>query len=133
MNERVSDRVVWFAVLGGPLAWAVQFVANYAFGAAQCDDPAARWQLPVHAWELGLGAAGIAVGLAAVAVSLALYLRTAGIDDIHHEVLRGKGGAPPQARIHFLAICGLVVNFLALAIMLMTVVGAPLLSLCQQS
>jgi hypothetical protein len=111
----------------------VQFVANYAFVAAQCDDPSARWQLPAHAWEIGLGAAGIAVALAAGTTSLTLYLRTARIDDIHHEVLRGQGGAPPQARIHFLAICGLVVNFLALTIMLMTAVGAPLLSLCQQS
>lgn len=133
MSERESNRFLWFAVLGGPLAWAAQFVANYALGVAQCDDPAARWELPVHAWEVALAAAGIAVGLTAGAVSLRIYLRTAQIDDIHHEVLRGQGGAPPEARIHFLAICGLVVNFLAIAIMVMTAVGAPLLSLCQQS
>jgi hypothetical protein len=36
-------------------------------------------------------------------------------------------------RINFLATTGLLVNTLALAIMLMTAIGAPLLRVCQQS
>lgn len=133
MSLTPSNRVVWFAVLGGPLAWAVQFVANLALGFAQCNPPVPRWTLHIHAWAIGLSVIAIVIGLAATAVSLSLYLRTARLDDIHEQVLTGQGGRPPQARVHFLAIVGLVVNFLALAIVVMTGVGAPLLTVCRQS
>lgn len=122
MNARPSNALLWFGVLGGSLAWAVQFVASLAFSFAQCNQPSARWQLPVHAWEVALGVAGIAIALAAEAVSLRVFLRT-----------RELGSAPPGGRVHFLAVVGLTVNFLSLAIMVMTTVGAPMLEVCRQS
>ena len=133
MSVRPTNRVVWFAVLGGPLAWGVQFVANLALSFAQCNPPTTRWMLHIHYWEIGLSVVAIVIGLAATAVSLSLYLRTLHLDDIDEQVLTGKGGPPPEARIHFLAIVGLVVNFLSLAIIVMTGVGAPLLTVCRQS
>jgi len=117
-----STRLLWFGVVGGPLAWAIQFVAAYAFGLAQCDQPTPRWQLPVHAWQIALGLAGIVIAVAAAAVSLRIFLDT-----------READNSPPLGRIHFLAVIGLTVNLLALAIMAMTAVGAPFLPLCQQS
>jgi hypothetical protein len=113
---------LWFGVVGGSLAWAIQFVAAYGFGLAQCDQPTARWQLPVHGWQIGLGVAGILIALAAEAVSLRIFLDT-----------RETDNSPPGGRIHFLSVIGLTVNALALAIMAMTSIGAPLLPLCQQS
>jgi hypothetical protein len=122
MSYRPSNALVWFGVLGGSVAWAVQFVANLAFSFAQCNQPTDRWQLPVRGWQIGLGAGALAVGLASWAVALRIYLRTKDADE-----------APPDGRIQFLSVVGLTVNFLSLAIVVLTTVGAPLLEVCRQS
>jgi hypothetical protein len=132
VSSRPSTALVWFGVLGGPFAWATQFIANLWFSYAQCDTPG-RWRLPVHGWQIGLSIVAVAVGLGSAAVSLRLYRRTAAIDGLSKQVIRGFGGVPPPGRIHFLAIVGLTVNFLSLLIIVMTGIGAPLLDLCQQS
>ncbi len=134
MNPVPSNALVWFGVLGGAIAWAVEFVANLAFTFAQCNAPAGRWDLPVHAFQIGSSVAAVAVGLAALGVSFRLYMRTYRIDHHIPEVERhGEGGPAPTGRINFLATVGLCVNFLALAIVVMTGIGAPLLAVCQQS
>ncbi len=134
MSDPPSDALVWFGVLGGAVAWVIQFVANLAFSFAQCNAPPGRWDLPVQSWQIGLSVAAVVVGLAAEGVSLRLYMRTAHLDPHIPEVERhGEGGPPPMGRINFLATVGLTVNFLALAIIVMTGIGAPLLPVCQQS
>jgi len=133
MSPRPSNLLLWFGIAGGPLAWTVQFVANLAFSFAQCNQPSTRWHLPVHGWEIGLSAAGVAATLAALAVSASIFVRTFRIDDVFAEERSGGGSQPPLGRVHFLAIVGLVVNVLALAIIVMTGIGAPLLPVCEQS
>ena len=133
MRYPPSTAVVWFGVLGGAIAWSVQFVANLAFTFAQCNAPPGRWQLPVRDWQIALSAAAVAVGLAAMAVSAWLYRRTFRLDHVAEAERRGEGTAPPTGRINFLAMVGLTVNFLSLAIIVMTGIGAPLLTVCQQS
>lgn len=133
MNHSRSTWFVWFAVLGGPLAWAVQFVINLAFSFAQCNAPPGRRQLPVHGWEIAVSAVAVAVGLAATAASLRMYLDTFRIDHVAEAERRGEGSGPPTGRINFLATVGLTVNFLSLVIIVMTAIGAPLLPVCQQS
>jgi len=133
MRYPPSTAVVWFGVLGGAIAWSVQFVANLAFTFAQCNAPPGRWELPLHGWEIGLSVAALAVGSAAMGVSLSLYRRTVHLDHIAEAERRGEGSAPPSGRINFLATVGLTVNFLALVIIVMTGIGAPLLEACRQS
>ena len=133
MRYPPSTPVIWFGVLGGGLAWAVQFVANLAFTFAQCNAPPGRWQLPLHGWEIALSVAALLVGLTSMGVSLWLFRRTFHLDHIAEAERRGQGSAPPTGRINFLATVGLTVNFLALAIIVMTGIGAPLLEACQQS
>lgn len=128
-----SNAVLWFGVLGGAGAWAVQFVANLAFTFAQCNQPVMRWRLPVHTWEIVLSAAAVTVGLASLAVCAWLYLYTYQFRHVPQAERRGEGTAPPTGRINFLATVGLTVNFLALSIVIMTGIGAPLLPVCQQS
>jgi hypothetical protein len=127
-----STALVWFGVLGGPLSWSVQFITNLWFTFAQCS-PAGRWQLPLRGWQIGLSVAALAVGGAALAVSVLLYRRTSRIKGMTETVRRGFGGAPPLARVHFLSVVGLTVNPLALIIIIMTGIGAPLLTVCVQS
>lgn len=127
-----SNRVLWFGVVGGAVAWAVQFVANLAFTFAQCGQPV-RWMLPVHSWEIGISVVAVLVGLASSAVSLSLFRRTYRIGDVLAEELHGDGYRPPLGRVHFLSIIGLTLNVLTLTIIVMTAIGAPLLPVCQQA
>jgi hypothetical protein len=133
VKRQPSNVLVWFGVLGGALAWATQMVAGLGFTFAQCNAPPGRWQLPVQAWQFWLAVAGVLVGLASVAVCVRLYRQTRDIDDAAETERLGRGTPPPVGRINFLATTGLLVNALALAIMIMTAVGAPFLRLCQQS
>jgi hypothetical protein len=87
----------------------------------------------VQTWQSGLAIAGVVVGLAATTVCVRLYRRTRALDDVAGTERRGEGSPPPAGRVNFLATTGLLVNALALAIMIMTAIGAPLLRLCQQS
>ena len=132
MSWPPSNITVWFGVLGGPLAFTVQFLTNIWFTFAQCGRWG-RWQLPLHGWQIGLSLAALGVGLAATWVCVQIYRRTSSIDRMAETVRRGFGGEPPAARIHFLSVVGLTVNFLTLVIIVMTGIGAPLLVFCQQS
>jgi hypothetical protein len=122
VNLRRLNILVWFGILGGPLAWATVHVAGYGFGLAECDGPTGRWQLPVHAWDVAFAAVGIVIALAAEAVSLWIFRQT-----------QTEGNDPPAGRLHFLSVIGLTVNPLAVAIMVMTGIGTSLLRLCHQS
>lgn len=128
-----SNARVWFAVLGGAAAWAVQFVVNLMLTFARCNAPAGRFNLPVHGLEIGLSVVAFAIGLTALLTSGWLFLVTNEIDHVAQAEMRGLGNTPPTGRINFLAMVGLTVNFLALAIIVMTAIGAPLLPVCQQS
>ncbi|MGI8507506.1 MAG: hypothetical protein ACR2MK_12035 [Solirubrobacteraceae bacterium] len=117
-----SNVLVWFGVLGGALAWAVQFVAGLAFGLARCSSPDARWQVSVHAWALAFAIAGALVAVLAQLAAIQVYRTT-----------REAGSEPPAGRRHFLATIGMTVNPLALAIIIMSAVGLALFPLCRQS
>jgi hypothetical protein len=125
--------VVWFGVLGGAVAWTVQFIVNLYFTWAQCNAPAGRWVLPVHGLQIGLSAAAVTITLASTATCAWMYRRTVNLDHVAEMERRGEGSAPPTGRINFLAAVGLTVNFLSLAIIVMTGIGGPLLPVCQQS
>ncbi|MGH2914641.1 MAG: hypothetical protein ACRDMX_06615 [Solirubrobacteraceae bacterium] len=138
-HRHPSTGAVWFAVLGGGIAWLVQFCTLIFFDWAQCLGTThmsfpARWDLPMQAWEIGLSVAAIAVGLAATVQSIRIFrlaFRVGG--DIDGQERRGDGSPPPLGRVHFLAIIALTVNFLSIVIVIMTGVGAPLLRVCHQA
>jgi hypothetical protein len=133
VTRRPSTALVWFGVLGGAVAWATQFVAGLAFTFAQCNTPPGRWELPVQTWQSALAIGGVVVGIASVAVCVRLYRQTRDVEDAAATERLGRGTPPPVGRVNFLATTGLLVNVLALAIMIMTAVGAPFLRLCQQA
>lgn len=135
MRLRITNRLLWLAVLGGPAAWAAQFVVNLYVTWAQCNSPAGRYQIPVHGIQIGLSAAAVTVCLGCLALSAVMYRRTYSLDHeaIAAEERKGEGTQPPTGRISFLSMVGLTVNFLSLAIIVMTAIAAPLLPVCQQS
>lgn len=127
-----SNLVVWFGVLGGSVAWAVQFVTNLFLAFFDCGSEA-RSTLALHPLQTIIGIAAIVVGLASTAVAIWLFRDTRRAREMSLKVIRGYGGEPPLARVHFLAIVGLTVNFLSLAIVVLTTIGSPQLLNCQQS
>jgi hypothetical protein len=118
---------VWFAVLGGPIAWALQFLFAVQFGLARCESPNGRFQFPVHTISITLGAIGFLVCVLAELTAIAVF-RATREDEHTQEASRIAGG-----RVHFLATVGITVNPLAAAICAMVAIGVPLLGLCQQS
>lgn len=133
MNRRPSNLTVWFGVLGGALAWIVQHAAGYFLGIAQCDIPTPRWHFALQSWDAGLAAAALVVALASLATAWRVFLRTRGEDnEIFEPVARGDTTVEPLGRIQFLATLGLTVNPMAIAIIVMDGIGAPLLRLCHQ-
>lgn len=125
--------LVWFGVIGGGLAWAAQHVLGYGFSLARCTPTSTGDVLPLSAWQVGVAAAAALVDLSALGVCAWLFLRTFSVDDVAGKERRGDGSPPPVGRLHFLAIVGLVCNFLALAIIVLDGIGTPLLSGCVQS
>lgn len=131
MNFRASSRLVWFALGGGACAWAVQFVIGLAFGFAECNQVGRG--LPIHTWQAVVAGVAAIVNLTSIATCIWLLRNTYHVGDVAGQERRGDGAPPPVGRIHFLAVCGLTVNVLALAIIIMDGIGAPLQSLCQQA
>lgn len=133
MTYRPPNLLVWFAVGGGAVAFALQFVAGLAFSFAQCDAPPGRWSLSVQQWQIALAAAGFAVGAASMLAAIRIFRRTFRLGDVAGEERRGDGSQPPIGRIHFLAVVGLVVNTLVLMIMAMDAFGTALHGYCVQT
>lgn len=125
--------VVWFGVIGGGLAWALAFVAGYGFGLAHCFPTGTSLALPLSGWQIAAAVAGLVVALASMATSVWIFLRTFRIGDVAGMERRGDGAPPPAGRLQFLAMVGLTVNLLAIVIIVLDGVGAPILHACQQS
>jgi len=121
MKETPSNLRAWFAVLGGPLAWAAYHVASVAFGFARCNPPGGRPSVAMHGLVLAVAAAGALTAVTAELLAWRLFSDT-----------RDAGSAPPAGRVHHLAVIGLTINPLALAIIVMTAVAVAIDPLCHQ-
>jgi hypothetical protein len=123
---RRTQALAWAGALGPPFAWAAQHIAGYALGLADCPDNTAGpgWHVAVNGLTIVVGtvAATIAVlcGLAAVAA----WRATRDADD---------SDAPPAGRVHFLAVIGMTITPLFLAIIVMSSAGAIAANGCVQS
>lgn len=126
-SARQVNGLVWFGVLGGPAAWALQFLFAMQFGLARCESPNARFQFPVHAISAVLGAAGVLIGVLAELAAIVVF-RAAD----QHRLARGISEIT-SGRLRFLAAVGMTVNPLTLTICAMVAIGAPLLGICHQS
>lgn len=116
--------VLWFAVLGAPSAWALQFWIGYWATTARCDRPGYATPVDLTAWTIVIGLAALAVAFGALATSIALFRRTV---DAESE------GPPPDGRIKFLAIVGMAVAPLFIVVIAMTSSGVLVLMPCTQA
>lgn len=116
--------VLWYAVLGAPVAWALEFWIGYWAAEARCGRPGAHVGVDTTAWTIVVGAAALAMAIGALLTSISLFRRT-GETSVK--------GPPPDGRVRFLAAVGLAVGPLFIALIAMTSVGVLVLMPCNQS
>jgi hypothetical protein len=118
----VSSALLWFGVLGAPLAWTGLHVVGFGASTAGCRPFGAAHSVDPNVWALALTIAAGIVAVAALAASVVMWVATRTDDD-----------APPLGRMHFLATLGLILGPLFLFIILMAGLGATVLPRCVQS
>jgi hypothetical protein len=119
---RVPDRVLlWFGVLGAPMAWAVQHVAGFGLTEAACGLAGRRTGVALDPWTIVVTALGETVALLAAVAAVAVFRAT-----------RDAGDDPPGSRIHFLSIVGMTISPLFALIILMSGLGSVFLTNCVQ-
>jgi heme/copper-type cytochrome/quinol oxidase subunit 2 len=116
--------VLWFGVLGAPVAWGIQFGVGYWITQAQCSLSGGGWESSSELWSIALTVVAATVAIAAGLVAVLLFLATRQAE---------KDGPPPDGRTHFLSIVGIAITPLFTFIIVMNGVGANVLAPCQGS
>jgi Mn2+/Fe2+ NRAMP family transporter len=116
--------LLWFGVFGAPFAWTLQHLTGFILSEATCDEAGRSWNVHSDTWTLAVtGVAALAACAAGVAAVLTFRAHR---DTDEH-------GDPPAARYYFLAVIGMTITPLFLAMILMSGLGSALLDGCPQS
>jgi hypothetical protein len=116
VSRRLSF-LTWFGLLGAPLAWTTHHVVGLSLAEAACNPAGSQWMVPVDGGTLAATVVAAVIAALGGAAAVVAYRQT-----------KDAGTDPPEARVRFLAIIGMAVSPLFLAIMLMsgiTVVAFP--------
>ena len=122
--KSAASPLMWFAVLGAPLAWAVEFAIGYWVTQTGCSVPGQRWNVGIDVWGIVLMSIALTVAAAAGLIAVTMFR---GTRDAEME------GSPPAGRVHFLAAIGITVTVLFTFVIVMTGVGIVILPDCRQS
>jgi hypothetical protein len=121
VNARRLQAMLWFGLLGAPAAWTLQHVTGFALTQAACNG--------AYSGDVALDGLTIAVTVAAAAVAILSELSAVAV----FRRTRGAGDEPPGARVHFMAIVGMTIGPLFVAMILMSGLGVTILENCRQS
>jgi hypothetical protein len=114
---------MWAGLFAAPLSWAAQHVFNFGVATASCSPGGRGWGVPVGTWVAIATAVAGALTLAGLTAAVLTLLAVRGA---------GDEAPPPEGRIYFLSICGIVISPIFLAIILMDGIATQLLTNCQQ-
>jgi hypothetical protein len=114
--------LVWYGVLGAPIAWAASHVIGWLVTETACSTAGSGWQLSVNAWSATLLVAAGATAAGAEAAAIWSFRAT-----------RGAGEDLPGARLHFLAVIGILLGVLFLTLIVISAIGSIALTECIQS
>jgi hypothetical protein len=115
----------WTGILAAPAGWILTFMVGLWFTFAQCN-PATAGHLPVDAWTIAATVVGATLALLGLLAAIATLRAVSGDED------DAAAAPPPRSRVHFMAIVGITISPLLLAIILMSGIGATFLT-CHQS
>jgi hypothetical protein len=106
--------LLWFGLLGAPLAWTAQLIVGYGTDEAACSPAGARWHVGTGTFQAATFAATATVGVAAIGAALWMWRRA-------------ESGGDVRGRMLFMASGGVAVGVLFLLLILVT--GSGVLSL----
>lgn len=110
-----SSPLLWFGVLGAPLAWTLQFSVGYWLAESRCSESGGQlFGVALDVWMVPLTALAVGASVAAWLVALGLYRRSAEASEY---------GPPPGGRNHFLAVIGLAIAPLFTVLIALTALG----------
>jgi hypothetical protein len=140
-SPRSLEVLMWVGVLGAGLSWALMFLFGYGLSVGACNqflggsDPFARSpSVPFELWTLIDTAIGAALAILGIAAAIATFrVSRRGAPELTRRELAGEGSQPPQGRIQFMSIIGMVVSPLFLCIILVSGLGSYVLAGCTQS
>ena len=116
--------IIAFAVLGPPIAWAVQLVSGYAFEEAACStgtgDAAALGNPTAILWGISIGAFAVA-GLAGIA-GIATWMSA-----------RAATGNEPAGRVAFLGAAGALAALVFLEAIVLSAIAIVPFDACTPS
>ncbi|MFN2593322.1 MAG: hypothetical protein ABR579_00335 [Actinomycetota bacterium] len=117
----VGRKLLWWGVLGGGIAWAVQLTVGYGLEEIACSSGSRGKHIlgmSVPSSIYILSAAAAVVTLSAIAICIAAIRRGSGSDDHRDQ------------RVVFMGITGLAANLLFLAIIVFGAIAPLYLSSC---
>jgi hypothetical protein len=114
---------MWVGLFAAPIGWATSHVIGWGVGEANCEAAGRQWGISFVAWEWALLVVAAGLAVLGVAASMATYRAIRGTE---------KDDPPPDGRTWVLSISGMVVSSLLLVAILLTHIGALLLSGCHQ-
>jgi hypothetical protein len=121
MSMRRISMLAWAGAWAPPLAWALQHMAGFMLGLAQCSPNGSRWHISLATWAVAFAAVAGLIAVAGIVAAVVAFRRTRGLGD----------GPPPGSRIHFVAVMALAIGPLFLAIIVLNGLGAGLLDTCR--
>ena len=114
---------MWIGLFAAPVAWAGTHVVGWGVSEANCEVVGRQWGIAFDTWEIVMLALAVLLAVAGIAGSVLSYRDVKGTDN---------DATPPEGRIWILSIAGMVLSPLLLMIILLTHIGALLLSSCHQ-
>jgi len=124
MTRTRLELLQWFALLGGPLAWAAQHVVAFGISDAGCSVAGRQWDLHVALLQIVIAVALGAVVVAAEGAAFLVFRATKDVD---------KDAPAPQGRLHFFAQAALLGNVLFFVIVVLNTVGTVYDLPCSQA
>ncbi len=122
-TRRSVELLMWAGILGAPAMWACQHAFGIGVSDASCSVGSRGVSVPIDTWTAIATALAGALAVAALAASVLTFRATRGAD---------SDSAPPEGRIYFLSICGMVISPLFLVIILMSGIATEILPSCHQ-
>lgn len=111
--------LAWFGWTGAPLAWAALHVIGFGLTQAACNGPGR--DVPVDGLAIGTTVLFALIAVAALISALLAFRATNGAEEL------------PGERVHFMAVVGLAISPLFLAIIVMAGIGTVVLENCHQA
>jgi hypothetical protein len=115
---------MWLGLFAAPFAFAVEHVGGWLISEGDCAVAGRQWGIDFSAWVAVITAVAAATAASGIVSASLAYRAVKGTDN---------DAPPPQGRIWFLSICGIVVSSLLFILIVLGGSGALLLGHCHPS